>query len=154
MWSWATRPWQSGLSDAAESFLADRDLSVPDRQLAMAFLYAGAAHTNEGGVLGFLLPSKSLLHNRSGPAVQMRKEILTTLGVDVVLDLSAIRRDVFNSAVAPAGRADCTSGERCCDDRRQRLAAHCSAPVTAAVKHRRLRCLPGRCAARPTQPRC
>ena len=94
-------PWRSELSDAAEQYLADHSISVPDKQIAIAFLHAAASSTAPNGRIGFLMPSKSLLHNRSGTAKAARRMIFDRFGVETVIDLAAIRRDIFRSAVAP-----------------------------------------------------
>ena len=88
-------PWGSSLSVEAEKYLADHGVSVPDRQIALAFLHAAERCVAHEGVLGFLLPSKALLHNRSGPALDARRTMFERLGVETVIDLAAIRRDVF-----------------------------------------------------------
>ena len=95
-------PWRSELSIAAEQYLTDKSISVPDKQIAMAFLHAVASSTAPNGRIGFLMPSKSLLHNRSTTARTARQKIFSDFGVETIIDLAAIRREIFRSAVAPA----------------------------------------------------
>ena len=94
-------PWRSELSDAAERYLEDCSISVPDKQIAIAFLHAALSSIAPNGRIGFLMPSKSLLHNRSGTAKAVRRRIFDRLGIETIIDLAAIRRDIFRSAVAP-----------------------------------------------------
>jgi len=95
-------PWISELSEPAMEYLSADSIEVPDQQMALAFLHAAANFLAPNGVLGFLLPSKALLHNRSKRAIAFRRLVFERFHVETVVDLSAIRRDLFRSAVAPA----------------------------------------------------
>lgn len=95
-------PWQSKLTPHAEKFIADTGHQVADRQLAQAFLWLAADMLRPGGMLGLIMPSKGLLHNRSRPARQFRLDMFHRLHVRAIIDLSAVRRTIFTTAIAPA----------------------------------------------------
>ena len=95
-------PWDSNLSEAAEQYIADHSIAVPDKQIAMVFLHAAVRNTAPNGRIGLLMPSKSLLHNRSDPARTARRVVFDNFGVETVIDLATMRRDIFHSATAPA----------------------------------------------------
>lgn len=95
-------PWASSLSTPASEFLERTGRSVADRQLASAFLWLAHEHLNESGRLALVLPSKPLLHNRSPGAQEFRRKVFSDLQVTAVVDLSALRRTIFPTAVAPA----------------------------------------------------
>lgn len=95
-------PWDSELSEAAEQYVADHSITVPDKQIAMVFLHAAVKNTAPNGQIGLLMPSKSLLHNRSGSARAARRVVFDDFGVETVIDLATMRREIFHSATAPA----------------------------------------------------
>jgi hypothetical protein len=95
-------PWRSSLTPAAARFIRRTRLPVSDRQQAQAFLWLGSEMLTPDGSIGLVMPARPLLHNRSAPAQAFRAELFTRLHVKAVVDLSAIRRDIFSSAVAPA----------------------------------------------------
>lgn len=94
-------PWRSSLSAPARAYLRSTEMAVADQQIAMAFVLRAQTLLAQNGVMGFLLPAKSLLHNRSSTATASRLTLFQALQVDSVIDLSALRRDLFTSAVAP-----------------------------------------------------
>lgn len=94
-------PWRSSLSAPARAYLRNAEMSVADQQIAMAFVLRAQTLLAQTGVMGFLLPAKPLLHNRSSTATASRLTLFEALQVDSVIDLSALRRDLFTAAVAP-----------------------------------------------------
>jgi len=95
-------PWKSSLSPAAARYVRQGRLSLPDRQIALAFLWRAIDLVGEAGSVGFVLPAKSFLHNRSTPAQAARRRVFTELNVETVMDLSPLRRETFGSATNPA----------------------------------------------------
>jgi hypothetical protein len=95
-------PWQSSLTKPAEKFVEEHKVPVADKQLASAFLWLGAQMLQPGGMLGLVMPAKPLLHNRSDKAEHFRSEVFGKLNVRVLVELSAVRRQVFRNAIAPA----------------------------------------------------
>ncbi|MEV6487517.1 N-6 DNA methylase [Actinoplanes sp. NPDC051633] len=95
-------PWKSRLTPAAERFVAEERRPVADKQIAQAFLWLAAKYLRPGGSLGLIMPSKPLLHNRSTAAQSFRSALFEELNVRAIVDLSAVRRSIFATAIAPA----------------------------------------------------
>lgn len=95
-------PWKSRMTPAARRFAEDRELEIPDRQIALGFLWRAAELVDEVGAVALLMPAKPLLHNKSGPATRLRHSLFESLPVETVIDLSPLRRATFNAAVAPS----------------------------------------------------
>jgi SAM-dependent methyltransferase len=95
-------PWQSQLTPDAKAFVSRSELPVADLQAAHAFVWRASQMLSADGVLGLLLPAKGLLHNKSSRAIKVRRQLFESLDVDTVIDLSALRRETFHAAVAPA----------------------------------------------------
>lgn len=98
-------PWKSVLTPAAAAFVKAKKLKLPDRQIALAFLWRAVEFASEGGSVGLVLPAKSFLHNRSLAAETARRRIFSELDVETVVDLSPLRRETFGAAVSPASIA-------------------------------------------------
>lgn len=95
-------PWRSKLTESARKFLSVNDQRVPDQQIALAFLLRSRLMLESDGVMGLLMPSKALLHNRSNQAHAFRQGLFRCLAVESVIDLSPLRKSMFVSAKAPA----------------------------------------------------
>lgn len=95
-------PWKSRLTPAASRFIAEERRPVADKQIAQAFLWLAAKYLKPGGSVGLIMPSKPLLHNRSTAAQNFRTALFAELNVRAIVDLSAVRRSVFATAIAPA----------------------------------------------------
>lgn len=94
-------PWKSALTDKTASYVRRRKLPIGDNQVAQAFLWLAQDILIPGGRLGFVMPSKGMLHNRSNTNVTFRRAIFDQLNVRTVVDLSALRKGLFPTAVAP-----------------------------------------------------
>lgn len=94
-------PWQSRLSPAANRYLHRAERDVPDQQIAAAFIWRAAEMLTDQGSVGFVLPSKTILHNRGGAADRFRLEFFSSLSVETIIDLSPLRKELFG-ATAPA----------------------------------------------------
>jgi hypothetical protein len=94
-------PWQSHLPTTASDFIAATGHPIADQQLAQAFLWRSLDFLSGGGSLGLLMPSK-LLHNKSTRAEAVRQHLYGIGRIETVIDLSALRHELFEAAVAPA----------------------------------------------------
>lgn len=95
-------PWKSALSTAAGTYVSEKRLVIPDRQIAIAFLWHSIDLVDDNGAVGLVMPAKAFLHNRSTTAQLARRRIFSSLRVDTVVDLSPLRRETFGSAIYPA----------------------------------------------------
>lgn len=101
-------PWQSELSLPAQQYreqiirqFPSREIA-PDNQIALAFLWRSAdLCDNETGEVCLLLPSKGLLFNRSVPHQKFRKDFFESFHVKTVINLSALRRYLFDKGIGP-----------------------------------------------------
>lgn len=97
-------PWQSSLSRPARDFVrsAEPAITIPDNQIATAFLWRARQHLAPDGTIGMVMPAKALLHNRTSQAVAARNEMFSRMSTRTVFDLSPLRGELFGSASAPA----------------------------------------------------
>jgi SAM-dependent methyltransferase len=107
-------PWQSALPEAARKYVKQTNVPIADQQLAQAFLWRAMESLCDEGVLGLLMPAK-LLHNKSTKANAVRQHLYAAAGIETIFDLSTLRRELFETAVAPAAvviaRRRATEGE-------------------------------------------
>jgi hypothetical protein len=94
-------PWMSKLSAPAKRFVEQSNRPIADQQIAEAFLWLAVKHIEESGTFALAMPAKPLLHNRSPGAREFRKAVFADLRVKTIVDLSALRRQVFEAATAP-----------------------------------------------------
>lgn len=94
-------PWRSALTDGARHYVKERRIDVADQQIALAFLWRAEEQLAPGGMIGMVVPSKSLLHNRSPTAARARRAVFSDLPVQTVIDLSSVRRETFGSSASP-----------------------------------------------------
>lgn len=95
-------PWKSQTSESATRFLERSDRQVPDRQIAAAFVWRSVELLKDDGVVGLVLPSKTILHNRGTAADRFRLQFFSNLNVYTIIDLSPLRRELFGAASSPA----------------------------------------------------
>ncbi len=95
-------PWSSFLTPQASKYVGASGAPVADQQLAQAFVWLARDMLKPGGQLGLVMPAKGLLHNRSNTAQAFRAALFIQLDVTAIVDLSAVRRSVFATAIAPS----------------------------------------------------
>ncbi|MBV9012476.1 MAG: SAM-dependent DNA methyltransferase [Pseudonocardiales bacterium] len=95
-------PWSSLLTPQASKYVRTSGVPVADQQLAQAFVWLARDMLKPGGQLGLIMPAKGLLHNRSNTAQAFRATLFAELDVTAIVDLSAVRRSVFATAIAPS----------------------------------------------------
>lgn len=91
-------PWKSALTPAALRYLKESQRVVPDQQIAVPFIWKASEMLRPGGVAGLVLPSKTVLHNRTNPAKEFRLTFFRELDVQTVIDLSPLRKKLFGAA--------------------------------------------------------
>ena len=95
-------PWESSLPESAKDFMAKRELKCADNQIAIAFLWAAPELCKKDGKLCLIAPSKSLLFNSSEPCKDFRKQFFSSYEIDLIVNFSALRRNMFAKAIGPA----------------------------------------------------
>jgi type I restriction-modification system DNA methylase subunit len=95
-------PWVSKLTSYAKDFLRKRGYKVGDEQIVQAFLWHAPDFCNADSQIALLCSSKSLLFNKSYPNIKFRRDFFRKFNVRKVFDFSALRRYIFENAIAPA----------------------------------------------------
>jgi hypothetical protein len=93
-------PWKRWTAPAA-SYIAGHGRHVGDKQLAQAFLWGSLARLAPLGQMVILMPAKGALYNTSGPNVAFRRELVEDTRLELVIDFSAFRRELFANATGP-----------------------------------------------------
>jgi len=78
-----------------------RKWPIADKAIGTLFLPKAAALTKAHGRVCMLQPASSLLFNRSGPANRFRKRLFSEFKVEEVVNLSALRFELFENATSP-----------------------------------------------------
>jgi hypothetical protein len=92
-------PWKRWTQSAA-SYVADHEHPAGDKQLAHAFLWGGLDHLAGHGQMVILMPAKAL-YNTSGPNIAFRRGLLENTRLELVIDFSAFRHELFANAKGP-----------------------------------------------------
>lgn len=96
-------PWGSkAVEDSpAKEWCDRRQLVVPDKQIAAAFVWKAAAHVSDAGRVCLVLPH-GVLFNHSGPAITFQKAVIRQHALDRVLNLTDYQSFLFSEARHPA----------------------------------------------------
>ncbi len=96
-------PWGSkAVEDSpAKKWCDRRQLLVPDKQIAAAFVWKAAAHVSDAGRICLVLPH-GVLFNHSGPAITFQKALVRQHALDRVLNLTDYQSFLFSEARHPA----------------------------------------------------
>lgn len=96
-------PWKSleGQLTTAESWCKKNSCPIPNRQIAIAFVWKAAEHEHNGGQVCFVLPH-GVLFNHQGKAIDFQKAWFERHAIDTVLNLADMRFNLFAGAVGPA----------------------------------------------------
>ena len=98
-------PWASSVTAGSPAAIwcsrNNPTLTVPDKQIAAAFVLKAAHHVKDTGRVCFVLPH-GILFNRSNTALQFQRELFSRHAVDHVLNLADYQRFLFDKAGHPA----------------------------------------------------
>lgn len=96
-------PWTSrrdvGISGRA--WCKTRALPTPSNEIAWAFVWKAREHTEDGGHVAFLLPAMGFLHNHAASSVAARTRLFETARIRSIVNLSDLRRQLFDGAIYP-----------------------------------------------------
>lgn len=92
-------PWMAWTPPAA-AYVRENEKPAGDKQLAHAFLWGCLDHLAPGGQMVILMPAKAL-YNTSGPNVAFRRALVQETGLELVVDFSAFRHELFANAAGP-----------------------------------------------------
>lgn len=96
-------PWGSIATEGtpAKEWCDVRQLVVPDKQIAAAFMWKAADHVSDSRRICFVLPH-GVLFNHSGPAIAFQKAFVQRYALDRVLNLTDYQSFLFSEARHPA----------------------------------------------------
>ena len=96
-------PWGSIAHDdtPASEWCAKSESPLPDKQIAVAFIWKAAQHTCEHGRVCFVLPHGTLLNHRS-KALEFQRDWVRQHRIHRVVNLADVRKFLFREAKHPA----------------------------------------------------
>lgn len=96
-------PWGStaGPKTAVGQWCARAGKTVPDSQIAAAFVWKAGEHISNTGRISFVLPH-GVLFNHSPTAVRFQRQWIETSAIERVLNLADLRLFLFSEAIHPA----------------------------------------------------
>lgn len=94
-------PWGSVKQQNYKKYCADRKVVAQNGEICVAFLVKAQEIGNEDTECSLVVPSKILYKGKS-PSVALRKRLLINTQVEQVLEISAVRKQIFKGAIAPA----------------------------------------------------
>ncbi len=93
-------PWGSVNNDKLHSeFVKQYENNISDLQIAQSFVIQASKFVAENKQIAFVLPSKGILYNSE--AKKFRDFLWQNFELNRVLELSAVRRQIFTKAIAP-----------------------------------------------------
>lgn len=94
-------PWGSVKQQNYKKYCADRNVVAQNGEICVAFLLKVQEIGNTDTECSLVIPSK-LLYKGKSPSVALRKRLLTNTQLEQVLEMSAVRKQIFKGAIAPA----------------------------------------------------
>ena len=96
-------PWASiaGKDTPAGMWCSENRRTLPDKQIATAFVWKAAEHVSETGRICLILPH-GILFNHGTKAIEFQKSWVSCHSIERVLNLTDLRRFLFNEAIHPA----------------------------------------------------
>lgn len=94
-------PWGSVNQQNYKKYCADRKIIAQNGEISVAFLLKVQEIGDRDTECSLVIPSKILYKGKS-PSMLLRKRLLTNTQVEQLLEISAVRKQVFEGAIAPA----------------------------------------------------
>ncbi|UTS79098.1 N-6 DNA methylase [Phaeobacter piscinae] len=96
-------PWTSrrNAGGSGGAWSKARGLPTPSGEVAWAFVWKAREHSGENGHVTFLLPAMGFLHNHAASSVAARTRLFDATRVKCVVNLSDLRRQLFDGAIYP-----------------------------------------------------
>lgn len=94
-------PWGSVKQQNYKNYCADRKVIAQNGEICVAFLLKVQEIGNSDTECSLVIPSKILYKGKS-PSMALRKRLLTNTQLEQVLEISAVRKQIFKGAIAPA----------------------------------------------------
>ena len=96
-------PWSSSQDPDTPlvRWCAERNLPLPDRQMATAFVWKAPTHLEDGGKVCLILPHGTLF-NHNDTAIRFQQSLFRTHGVNRIVNLTDFQFFLFEESKAPA----------------------------------------------------
>lgn len=94
-------PWGSVKQQNYKKYCADRKIIAQNGEICVAFLLKVQEIGNSDTECSLVIPSK-ILYKGKCPSIALRNRLLTNTQLEQVLEISAVRKQIFKGAVAPA----------------------------------------------------
>ena len=94
-------PWGSVKQENYKKYCAARNVNPQNGEICVAFILKVMELGNESTECSLVIPSK-ILYKGKKPSVAFRKRLLKKTQLEQVLELSAVRKQIFKGAIAPA----------------------------------------------------
>ena len=94
-------PWGSVNQQNYKKYCKDRNVVAQNGEICVAFLLKVQEIGNSDTECSLVIPSK-ILYKGKNPSVTFRKRLLANTQLEQVLEISAVRKQIFKGAIAPA----------------------------------------------------
>lgn len=96
-------PWRSlGADSPPVQFCTKNGYPISDNQMAQAFIWKIHSLASSDSSACLVLPSKSILFNKSETNKRFRKHFLDKHNIKLIINISSLRHGLFHNAVGPA----------------------------------------------------
>ena len=96
-------PWDSLKADSIPvQFCNDNEYPISDNQIAQAFIWKIHKLASSHSKACLVLPAKSVLFNKSETNKEFRNQFLDKHNVELIINISTLRKGLFHNAVGPA----------------------------------------------------
>lgn len=94
-------PWGSVKQQNYKRYCADRKVIAQNGEICVAFLLKVQEIGNSDTECSLVVPSK-ILYKGKRPSIALRKSLLANTQLEQVFEISAVRKQIFKGAIAPA----------------------------------------------------
>lgn len=94
-------PWGNIKQQNYKKYCADRKVVAQNGEICVAFLLKVQEIGKSDTECSLVIPSK-ILYKGKRPSIDLRKKLLTNIQLEQVLEISAVRKQIFKGAIAPA----------------------------------------------------
>lgn len=94
-------PWGNVKQQNYKKYCADRKVVAQNGEICVAFLLKVQQIGKSDTECSLVIPSK-ILYKGKQPSVDLREKLLTNIQLEQVLEISAVRKQIFKGAIAPA----------------------------------------------------
>lgn len=105
-------PWGNVKQKNYRTYCSDRNVTAQNGEICVAFLLKVQEIGNANTECSLVIPSK-ILYKGKKPSVDFRERLLRNVQLEQVLEISAVRKQIFKGAIAPAAVLSFVCKEGC-----------------------------------------